>query len=198
MRNWIRSWGAKIVLAAGSAGIPFAAPPAVGQGAAVLSSAALSSAAPTAATGTFDLVTESEAENWSTVGPKEPTDFKTRDLSEDNGRPTCHSTANNDADNPQIKIMEPTIEKPLLAPIDIDLKFIPAGSAPIRPETFRVCYIGLVTMDITKRITDRVAVSAQGLRVTGAKLPRGHHRLLLLVADQRGRLARREAVFNVL
>jgi hypothetical protein len=53
-------------------------------------------------------------------------------------------------------------------------------------------------MDITKRITDRVTVSEQGLRVTGAQLPRGHHRLLLLIADQRGRLARREASFNVL
>jgi hypothetical protein len=56
----------------------------------------------------------------------------------------------------------------------------------------------LVAMDITKRITDRVTVSEQGLRVTGAQLPRGHHRLLLLIADQRGRLARREAAFNVL
>jgi hypothetical protein len=152
----------------------------------------------TPATGTFDLATESEVQSWTTVGPAEPTDFKTRDLSEDNGRPTCSSTANNDADNPQIKITEPTIEKPLIAPIDIDLKFIQAGSAPIRPETFRVCYVGRVTMDITKRITDRAAVSTQGLHVTGALLPRGHHRLVLLIADQRGRLARREAVFNVL
>lgn len=179
MRNWIRILGAGVILSAGSA---------------IAQTAALQSPAK----GTFDLVTESEAQSWTTVGPSEPTDFKTRDFSEDNGRPTCSSTANNDADNPQIKIMEPTIEKPLIAPIDLDLKFIQAGSSPIRPETFRVCYIGLVSMDITKRITDRAAVSPQGVRVTGAQLPRGHHRLVLLVADQRGRLARREAVFNVL
>ena len=198
MRNWIRLWGAGMVLAAGSSGAPFAVQQAVAQGAPAQGATAQSLAGPAAAAGSFDLVTESEAESWSTVGPKEPTDFKTRDLNEDNGRPTCHSTANNDADNPQIKIVEPTIEKPLIAPIEIDVKFIQAGSAPIRPETFRVCYVGLVTMDITKRITDRVTVSTQGLRVTGAQLPHGHHRLLLLVADQRGRLARREAVFNVL
>ena len=53
-------------------------------------------------------------------------------------------------------------------------------------------------MDITKRITDRVAVSEQGLHVSGAQLPSGHHRLVLLIADERGRLGRREAVFNVL
>ncbi len=178
MRNRILIWGASIILSAGAA---------VAQ-----------SPAPAPAGGTFDLVTESEAQTWSTVGPAEPTDFKTRDLSADNARPTCASVADNDADNPQIKITQPTIEKPLITPIDIDLKFVQAGSAPIRPETFRLCYVGRVTMDITKRITDRATVSAQGLRVTGAQLPRGHHRLLLLVADERGRLAWREAVFNVL
>ena len=179
MRNWTLIWGVTIILSAGSAVAQTAAAPAPGGG-------------------TFDLVTEGEAQSWSTVGPTEATDFKTRDLSADNGRPTCSSIADNDADNPQIKITQPTIEKPLISPVDIELKFVQAGSAPIRPETFRVCYMGLVRMDITKRITDRAAVSAQGLRVTGAQLPRGHHRLLLLVADERGRLARREVVFNVL
>jgi hypothetical protein len=147
---------------------------------------------------TFELVTESESMTWNSTKPKESTDFKTRDLSEDNGTPTCRSTADNDADNPKIKIVAPVLEKPLLMPIDIDLQFVPVGGAHIRPETFRVCYLGLVTMDITKRITDRVTVSEQGLHLTGAKLPHGQHRLLLLIADQRGRLARREALFNVL
>jgi hypothetical protein len=147
---------------------------------------------------TFDLVTEAEAEAWSTTAPKDPADFKTRDLRDDNSEPTCHSAADNDADNPKIRIVAPTIEKPLIMPIDIDLQFVPVSGARIRPETFRVCYMGLVSMDITKRITDHVTVSEQGFHVSGAQLPHGHHRLLMLVADQRGRLARREAVFNVL
>jgi hypothetical protein len=155
-------------------------------------------AGPSFAADTFELVNEQEAAAWNSVGPKEATDFKTRDRGEDNGTPTCRSTANNDAENPQIKITAPTIEKPLIAPFDIELKFIQAGGAAIRPETFRVCYLGSVTIDITKRITDRVAVSEHGLQVTGVVLPSGHHRLVVLIADQRGRLARREAVFNVL
>jgi hypothetical protein len=158
---------------------------------------AADSAPPTPAAGTFDLVTENEANAWNSA-TKESTDFQTRDLSEDSGSPTCHSTANNDADNPKIKIVAPTIEKPLIAPFDIELQFSQAGSSHIRPETLRVCYVGVVTMDITKRVTDRSTVSELGLRVTGAQLPHGHHRILLLIADQRGRLARREAVFNVL
>ena len=185
MTHQIRARSTRFILLAGLAGAAFAAQ-SVRPPAAV--------AAPTAI---FELVTESEAALWNTTKP-ESADFKTRDWSEDNGTPTCHSTADNDADNPQIKIIAPVLEKPLIAPFDIDLKFIQAGSTHIRPETFRVCYLGLVAMDITKRITDHVTVSEQGLRVTGAQLPRGHHRLLLLVADERGRLARREGVFNVL
>jgi hypothetical protein len=146
----------------------------------------------------FELVTEAEATAWNSNGPKAPEDFKTRDLSEDNGTPTCSSTANNDADNPRIKIIAPTVERPLITPVDIELMFIQAGSTPIRPETFRLCYVGSVTMDITKRVIDRGAITERGLHVSNVQLPHGHHRLLLLVADKRGRLARQEAVFNVL
>ncbi len=152
---------------------------------------------------TFDLVTESEAAAWNATQskerqPKEPKDFSTRDLSEDNSAPTCHSTQDNDADNPQIRILAPPLGRSLTAPLDIDVQFVPTSSAaPIRPDTFRVCYVGLVTMDLTKRITDRITVSEKGLHVAGAQLPRGRHHLLLLIADQRGRLGRREAVFDI-
>jgi len=174
--------GATLSGAALAAGAAFAADPA---------------GAPTAA-GTFDLVTEAEAAAWNTTPPKDAADFKTRDLRDDNSAPTCRSAADNDADNPKIRVLEPTLEKPLIVPFTIDLQFVPVSGAHIRPETFRVCYMGLVTMDITKRITDRITVSEQGMHLNGAQLPHGHHRLLLLIADQRGRLARREATFNVL
>jgi hypothetical protein len=151
-----------------------------------------------AAADTFDLVTESEAAAWNAVQAKEPKDFSTRDLSEDNSAPTCHSTPDNDADNPQIRILAPPLGRSLMAPLDIDVQFVPTSSAaPIRPDTFRLCYVGLATMDLTKRITDRVTVSEKGLHVAGAQLPRGRHHLLLLVADRRGRLGRREAVFDI-
>jgi hypothetical protein len=188
MTHWIRMSGLAVGLLAALAGTSIAADPAA---------PAAAPAAPMSGA-TFELVTESEATTWNTVGPKEPADFKTRDLSQDNAAPTCHSTPDNDADNPKIKIVAPTIGKPLIAPIDIDLQFVQAGSTRVRPETFRVCYVGLITMDITKRITDRAAVSEQGLRVTGAQLPSGRHRLLLLIADERGRLARSEADINIL
>ncbi len=149
----------------------------------------------TASKNTFDLFTANEAATWNTTKPRGLDDFRTQDS--DNSVPTCHSTPDNQADNPAIKILEPSLDKPLAPPIDIDLQFVPTTNAPIRPETFRVCYLGLVTMDITKRVTDRVEVTAQGIHVTGANLPSGRHKLLLIVADERGRLARHEADFNV-
>ncbi|GAC1301606.1 MAG: hypothetical protein NVS9B2_24570 [Steroidobacteraceae bacterium] len=178
-----RLWGTGIILWGALAGLAYSVEPAA--------PAAQSKAM-------FDLFTDSEAAAWNSTAPKESTDFKTRDLSEDNATPTCRSTANNDADNPKIRILAPVLEKPLIAPIDIELQFIPVGSTHIRPETFRVCYLGMITMDITKRITDHVAISEQGLHVTGAQLPHGHHKLVMLIADQHGRLARQEAAFNVL
>jgi hypothetical protein len=163
----------------------------------VILAASLSLAGASLAADPFDLFTESEAAKWNAPQPKEPKDFSTRDLREDNSAPTCHSTPDNDADNPQIRILAPPLGRSLTSPLDLDVQFVPTSSAPIRPDTFRVCYIGLITMDLTKRITDRVTVSEKGLHVTGAQLPRGRHHLLLLIADQRGRLGRREAVFDI-
>jgi hypothetical protein len=152
---------------------------------------------PQSAGATFELFSAAEAAAWNSAQPKQPGDFTTRDLREENGAPTCRSLPNNDADNPRIRILAPILGKTLTAPLDIDLQFVPTGSAPIRPDTFRVCYVGSITMDITKRITDRVSVSENRLHVAGAQLPHGHHRLLLLIADERGRLGRSEAVFDI-
>jgi hypothetical protein len=145
----------------------------------------------------FVLFSAGEAAAWNSTQPKAPSDFSTRDLRDESGAPTCRSTPNNDADNPQIRILAPPLGKALTSPLDIELQFVPAGSTPIRPDTLRICYVGLIAMDITKRITDRIPVSQKGLHVSGAQLPQGRHRLLMIIADERGRLGRREAVFDV-
>jgi hypothetical protein len=164
--------------------------------AAILASATTAADPPSSAA-TFDLMTESEAATWNAPQPKEPKDFSTRDLREDNSAPTCHSTPDNDADNPKIRILAPPLGRSLTAPLDFDVQFVPTSSAPIRPDTFRVCYVGSITTDLTKRITDRATVSEKGLHVTGVQLPRGRHRLVMLIADDHGRLGRREAVLDI-
>lgn len=154
-------------------------------------------AEPKAAGVSFDLVTESEAAAWNTAQPKAADAFSARDASEDDAAPTCYSMPNNDADNPQIRVVAPPLGK-ATSPLDLELQFVPTARAPIRPETFRICYVGAVIMDITKRITDRASISEKGLHVSGVQLPRGHHRLVMLIADRRGRLGRRETAFDIL
>jgi hypothetical protein len=149
---------------------------------------------------TFELFSSSEAAAWNAHTDNDTAASRTRDLHAP-GVPSCHDIPSSAAQNtllPQIKIVAPALGKPLAAPLDIDLQFLPAASASIKPDTFRVCYVGFVTMDITKRITDHVSVSAQGLHVSGAELPRGHHHLVMLIADQQGQIGSRDAIFDIL
>jgi hypothetical protein len=147
---------------------------------------------------TIELFTAEEAAAWNAVQTGKP-DFGSRELSKP-GVPNCHALPNANtatATDPQIKILAPLLDKPLLAPLDIDVQFIPEGGGAIRADTFRVCYVGFVTVDITKRITDKVAVSASGLHVAGAQLPHGHHHLVMMIADEQGHQGRREATFDI-
>jgi hypothetical protein len=151
--------------------------------------------------GTFDLFTAAEASAWNTKQPASQRSLAAPRALNRPGEVDCHSSlppaAATAGSDPQIKIVAPTLDQPLSAPINIDLEFVTAGAAAIRPESFRVCYIGFVTMDITQRITDRVSVSPTGIKVTGAQLPRGHHHLLMLIADSNGHYGHQEAVFDI-
>ena len=168
--------------------------------AALLGLLCLSSRAAPPAQGTLELFSASEAAAWNAHNDNDKAAYSTRDLHAP-GVPSCHDipgTVTQGNSIPQIKIVSPTLGKPLSAPVDIDLQFLPAASAAIKPDTFRVCYVGFVTMDITKRITDHVAISAEGLHVAGAQLPRGHHHLVMLIADQQGQIGSRDAVLDIL
>jgi hypothetical protein len=154
--------------------------------------------APTGAT--FDLFTAAEADAWNTKGPAKPRGLNTQRSLTRPGEPDCHAipTKAQLADtDPKINILAPALGKPLSAPIDIDLQFVPAESTAIRPETFRVCYVGLLTIDITQRITDHVSVSPTGIKVTGAQLPHGHHHLVMMIGDQQGHFGLQDAVFDI-
>jgi hypothetical protein len=168
--------------------------------AALLGLLCLSGRAAPPAQGTFELFSAGEAAAWNAHNENDKAAYSTRDLHAP-GVPSCHDipgTVTQGNSIPQIKIVAPTLGKPLSAPLDIDLQFLPAASAAIKPDSFRVCYVGFVTMDITKRITDHVAISSEGLHVAGAQLPRGHHHLVMLIADQQGQIGSRDAVFDIL
>ncbi len=146
---------------------------------------------------TIRLFSAAEADAWNRRDQAPPA-MASRELPQP-GVPSCRSTpgsAVRSGADPAINIIAPALGKPLSAPFDIDVQFVPGGPA-IRAETFRVCYVGFLTIDITARITEHVAVSAQGLHVSGADLPRGQHHLMLLIADVQGHFGIREATFEI-
>src|ERR1700684_4138047 len=74
----------------------------------------------------FELVSESEAAAWNTAQPKVVDSFSTRDASEEDSSPTCYSMPNNDADNPQIRVLAPPLGK-ATSPLELELQFVPTA-----------------------------------------------------------------------
>ena len=142
-----------------------------------------------------------EAVEWSAIGTYTQRGSDNRGVRKDNDTPSCHSipTASVTAtDAPKINILAPILDRPLVSPLDIELQFVPATSdAAVRADSFRVCYVGFFTVDITKRVTDRVTVSPNGVHVSGAQLPHGRHHLVMLISDQDGRIGRRDATLEI-
>ena len=100
------------------------------------------------------------------------------------------------ANAPVIKLLAPDTATTITSPTRIELRFEPAPQASIRPETFRVFY-GALKLDITNRLMANSKVSAQGLDVSEAHLPKGSHRLVLEVQDPAGRIGARLVSFVV-
>ena len=153
-------------------------------------------------TSTFVLLTETEVQEWRTYS-KDHFDADSPHSKSLSAAPLtdCHAApeaAAMTSTSPQINILHPSLANPLSAPIDIDVAFVAVVGAPIRPDSFRVCYVvSFFTKDITDRIMAHASISAEGIHVAGAQLPRGHHHLVLLIADEQGHTGRREASFEI-
>ena len=97
---------------------------------------------------------------------------------------------------PGIRLVAPDTASTITSPTRIELRFEPGPQTSIRPETFRVLY-GAFKLDITRRITANSQVSARGIEVAEAHLPKGSHRLLLEIQDSAGRVGERVISFVV-
>lgn len=99
-------------------------------------------------------------------------------------------------DAPTIELSSPKLSAPVSSPTPIELKFQPTLPSTVRPETFRVLY-GAFEIDITKRILSVAKVSESGVFVQEASLPKGRHKLLMVVEDSAGRRGSRAINFEV-
>jgi hypothetical protein len=97
---------------------------------------------------------------------------------------------------PQIEVLYPKLDAPVASPTPIQLMFVPSASSMVRPETFKVLY-GRLRIDITQRLVNAAKVTAEGINVKEASLPKGTHRLLISVEDLQGRQGTKSLDFEI-
>lgn len=97
---------------------------------------------------------------------------------------------------PAIEVVNPQIMAgPLPSPVSIELTFRTDGAA-IDMKSFQALY-GALKLDITDRIMEKAKVTASGLKIDNAQIPKGTHRLFLAVSDVKGRRTDRELRIQV-
>ena len=99
-------------------------------------------------------------------------------------------------DAPVIELSAPKLSAAVSSPTPIELKFQPTPPSAVKPETFKVLY-GSFEIDITKRILNVAKVTETGVFVQEANLPKGKHKLLMVVEDNAGRRGNRSIDFEV-
>ena len=107
---------------------------------------------------------------------------------------TAKSVPNKDA--PVIELTAPKLSVPLSSPTAIEVQFLPTAPSSVKPESFKVLY-GAFEIDITKRILSLTKVTETGVFVQEARLPKGKHKLLMIVEDSSGRKGNRAVEFEV-
>jgi hypothetical protein len=99
-------------------------------------------------------------------------------------------------DAPIIELSFPKLSAPVTSPTPIELKFQTTAPSAVKPETFKVLY-GSFEIDITKRILNVARVTEAGVNVQEANLPKGKHKLLMVVEDTSGRKGNKTIEFEV-
>jgi hypothetical protein len=97
---------------------------------------------------------------------------------------------------PRVNLLAPNLANTVPSPTRINVRFEATSPANIKPETFKVRY-GAFKLDITGRITAASKVTAEGIDVAEAALPKGSHRLFIEIQDSMGRLGERVVSFVV-
>jgi hypothetical protein len=97
---------------------------------------------------------------------------------------------------PRVNLLAPSLSNTVPSPTPIKVRFEAAAPATIKPDTFKVRY-GSFRLDITGRITAASKVTAEGIDVAEAALPKGSHRLFIEIQDSMGRVGERVVAFVV-
>ena len=113
-----------------------------------------------------------------------------------NAKPPFTAKSVTQKDAPLIELSAPKLSAPVSSPTPIKLKFQANPPSAVKPETFKVLY-GSFEIDITIRILNVAKVSATGVNVQEASLPKGKHKLLMVLEDTSGRRGNKAIEFEV-
>jgi hypothetical protein len=113
-----------------------------------------------------------------------------------NAKPPFAAKVVTPKDAPLIELSAPNLSAPVSSPTPIELKFQPTPPSTVKPDTFKVLY-GSFEIDITKRILNVAKVTESGVNVQEASLPKGKHKLLMVVEDTSGRRGNKTIEFEV-
>lgn len=98
---------------------------------------------------------------------------------------------------PVIKLVSPVInDGPVSAPVDIELAFEVSEKSEIDRDSIRV-YYGALRLDVTDRILGEAEFTENGLLAKDADVPKGRHKLLVVVRDSMDRESRKVFKFKV-
>ncbi len=138
----------------------------------------------------FELVTQAEAARDRELRPKNETfdapEVRTRSVPGTAGAAQAFA----------IRVLAPTPQVAVTAPLRIELAFDTPPGARVVPSSFRVLY-GVLKIDLTDRLRRFSTISERGVVVDQAVVPDGLHRLFLQVADDKGNVAEQELRLRV-
>jgi hypothetical protein len=97
---------------------------------------------------------------------------------------------------PQIIVLSPREGDTVTAPFDLEVRFVTSPDAHIDCETLKVEVKQLLWgIDVTEHV--KQFVDAEGIHMTHADFPKGHHTVTLHIADERGRLTSKTVTMDV-
>ena len=99
-------------------------------------------------------------------------------------------------DAPVIEVLTPKLLGSISSPTLIDLQFQSVSPSKVKPESFKALY-GTFQIDITKKLLSLAKVTEGGVKVQEAALPKGIHKIMLMIEDTSGRVGNRIIEFEV-
>lgn len=146
----------------------------------LLASAAAAQAAP------FTLINDDEAQREAAAAAKMPP-----------AEPRPRSMPVPTRQAPAIEVLAPVPEGVTVSsPLRLEIAFRAPADARIVPGSFRLLY-GVLKIDLTERLQRHARLSEDGVLIEEAAVPQGTHRVIVRVADDKGRMAERELMIRV-